>query len=468
MEFILMGQPNCGKSTIFNEVVGYKSITSNFPGATVHYTRGDMILEEEEVSVVDLPGTYSLQTSDESELAAVQYLLSASDDAVIINIIDATVLSRSLELTLQLMELRRPMVIGLNMVDVQQTLIEQNLVVNAGGVDVQDERLRIQVTGEFTTMDEIGDMIIRGRSTTGSNDVRELLRVQDVSTVRRGYVEPATWEMRYNGRMAIGVSISNVSGENIVKLGELIDTRLNELIADLPVGIEVHRISWQSALVQESIDTFLINLAEAVAIVLFVLWIATGLKTALIVGLCGLVFTIIASFVFMKIFGIDLQRMSLGALVIAMGMMVDNAIVVADGILVRLQQGKDKIKAAVEAATQPSIPLLGATIIAVMTFYPIAASNESAGEYCVSLFYVVAISLLISWVLAVTITPLMCIGILKLPKKNGHDSDPYGGVMYRFFKSLQMFGFRQVAVKGFLEMFDFGGVSDERGASRHW
>jgi multidrug efflux pump subunit AcrB len=128
--------------------------------------------------------------------------------------------------------------------------------------------------------------------------------------------------------------------------------------------------------------------------------------------------------------------MSLGALVIAMGMMVDNAIVVADGILVRLQQGKDKIKSAIEAATQPSIPLLGATVIAVMTFYPIAASNESAGEYCVSLFYVVAISLLLSWVLAVTITPLMCIGILKPPKKTGNDSDPYGGIMYRFFKSL--------------------------------
>ena len=151
----------------------------------------------------------------------------------------------------------------------------------------------------------------------------------------------------------------------------------------------------------------MINLADAVANVLFGRWIATGLKSALLVGLCGLVFTIITSFVFMKIFGIDLQRMSLGALVIAMGMMVDNAIVVADGILVRLQQGKDKIKSAVEAATQPSIPLLGATIIAVMTFYPIAASNESAGEYCVSLFYVVAISLLISWVLAVTIPPLM-------------------------------------------------------------
>ncbi len=166
MEFILMGQPNCGKSTIFNEVVGYKSITSNFPGATVHYTRGDMILEEEEVSVVDLPGTYSLQTSDESELAAVQYLLSASDDAVIINIIDATVLSRSLELTLQLMELRRPMVIGLNMVDeaeikgilILKKELEKQLgipvveTIGRTGEGVFDLFLRAQQEGNNTTL----------------------------------------------------------------------------------------------------------------------------------------------------------------------------------------------------------------------------------------------------------------------------------------------------------------------------
>lgn len=117
MEFILVGQPNCGKSTIFNDVVGYKSLTSNFPGASVQYTRGDMMLMDEQVDVIDLPGTYSLQTSDESEMAAVQYLLDSRNDSVIVNIIDATVLSRSLELTLQLMELGRPMVIGLNMID---------------------------------------------------------------------------------------------------------------------------------------------------------------------------------------------------------------------------------------------------------------------------------------------------------------------------------------------------------------
>ena len=227
-----------------------------------------------------------------------------------------------------------------------------------------------------------------------------------------------------------------MSGVNIVELGNNIDSRLDELIEDLPVGIEVHRISWQSDLVDQSIVTFMINLAEAVAIVLAVLWIAIGFRSALVVGLCGLVFTIVATFLFMKIFNIDLQRMSLGALVISMGMMVDNAIVVADGMLVRLQRGMDKTKAAIEAAALPSIPLLGATVIAVMTFYPIAASDESAGEYCVSLFFVVGIALILSWVLAVTITPLMCIGFIKVSKNTPGEGEEYNGAMYRIFGKL--------------------------------
>ncbi|MFC1764432.1 efflux RND transporter permease subunit [Planctomycetota bacterium] len=324
--------------------------------------------------------------------------------------------------------------LGLNMDDVLQTLTQQNLVVDGGGIDLQDERLRFQVTGEFTSIDEIGDLIIRGRQTTDQHSVRELTRVRDVAEIKRGYAEPPAQEMRFNGRMAIGMSLSNVAGVNIVKLGRDIDARIDELVADLPIGIEMERISWQSDLVDESINNFMVSLGQAVAIVLVVLWIAMGLRTALLVGICGLILTIIASFIFMKLGNIDLQRMSLGALVIAMGMMVDNAIVVADGIMVRLQKGMDKVKAAVEAATQPSMPLLGATVIAVMTFYPIAASKESAGEYCASLFSVVAISLGLSWVLAVTITPLMGMGLIKAPK--GGNSDPYAGVMFRVFKPL--------------------------------
>jgi len=317
--------------------------------------------------------------------------------------------------------------LGLNIEDVLQTLTQQNLVVDGGGVDIQDLRLRFQVSGEFSSPEEIADLIIRGQTPDESHSVRELTRIRDIATIRRGYTEPPTWEMRYNGKTAIALSISNISGSNIVKLGARIDQRLAELVADLPIGIEVNRISWQSDLVNESIVSFVINLLEAVAIVLGVLWIATGLRTALIVGLCGLVFTIIISFFFMNVMGIDLQRMSLGALVISMGMMVDNAIVVADGMLVRLQKGMNKVQAAIESASQPSMPLLAATVIAVMTFYPIAASDESAGEYCVSLFFVVAISLMLSWVLAITITPLMAIGLLPVPKNTGESGDIYGG-----------------------------------------
>ncbi len=350
--------------------------------------------------------------------------------------------------------------LGLNIEEVYNTLNSQNLVVDAGGVDIQSERLRVQVTGEFSSPEEISNLIVRGRAADG-HDVRNLTRIKDIAEIRRGYIDPPSTIMRYNGQMALGMSLSNVSGINIVDLGRAIDTRLDELIEDLPVGIEVHRISWQSDLVEESVDVFMINLAEAIAIVLAVLWIAIGFRSALVVGLCGLVFTIIATFLFMNLFGIDLQRMSLGALVISMGMMVDNAIVVADGMLVRLQRGMDKTKAAIEAATLPSLPLLGATVIAVMTFYPIAASDEAAGEYCVSLFYVVGIALMLSWALAVTITPLMCIGLIKIPKNAPPAGEEYKGKMYQGFGKMLHFSLkhRWAVLAAFIALLGLSGFA---------
>jgi multidrug efflux pump subunit AcrB len=315
-------------------------------------------------------------------------------------------------------------------------LAQQNMVIDAGGLDVRDQRMRIEVTGEFASPDEIGELVVRGSALRrGSEEAERLIRIRDIADIRRGYVEPTNWLMRYNNQPAIGVSAANKPGVNIIELGKRLDRRLEELLADLPVGLEVHRISWQGDLVTESIDAFMISLLQAVAIVLVVLWLAMGLRTALIVGVTGLVFTIVASFMFMRLGGIDLQRMSLGALIIAMGMMVDNAIVVSDGILVRMQQGMDRVKAAVEAATQPSWPLLGATFVAVAAFYPIAASDEAAGEYCATLFSVVAIALMLSWVLSVTITPVMCISLLPAPKRSAGD-DVYGGRMYRIFRGL--------------------------------
>jgi len=340
--------------------------------------------------------------------------------------------------------------LGLAMEDLQRTLAQQNIVVDSGGIDLPKERLRIEQSGAFATPEDIGNLVIRGRSITNLATSDELIRIKDIATVSRGFIEPAMWEMRYNGQPALGMAISNVPGANVVDMGRNADARLTELIADLPIGIEVHKIAWQSDLVEESIVTFMVSLAEAVAIVLVVLWLAMGLRVALIVGLCGLVFTILASFLVMSLWGIDLQRMSLGALIIAMGMMVDNAIVVVDGMIVRLQQGMDRVKAAIESATLPSMPLLGATVIAVMAFYPIFASEEGAGEYCATLFQVVAVSLLLSWVLSVTITPLVCIWFLPQPARSGSE-DPYDAGFYRVFGSLLTSAMRhRFAVMGVL------------------
>ena len=328
--------------------------------------------------------------------------------------------------------------LGLSLEDLERTLGQQNLVVKSGGLDIATERLRVEQTGDFQSPEEIGNLLVRGNQLLTGTKSDELIRIRDFATVRRGYKEPPTQSlMRYDGFPSIGIAISTKSGTNVVDVGERLDRRVAELTGHLPVGIELRRVSWQSEQVTESIRSFLVSLFQAVAIVLAVLWIAMGFRVAVVVGLCGLVFTIVATFVVMYLWKIDLQRMSLGALIIAMGMMVDNAIVVADGVLIRLQKGMDRVKAAIEAATVPSMPLLGATVIAVVAFYPIYASTEGAGEYCASLFQVVAVSLMLSWVLSVTVTPLMCIALLPVPKVTGEGAaDPYGGVMYGTFRGI--------------------------------
>jgi multidrug efflux pump subunit AcrB len=335
--------------------------------------------------------------------------------------------------------------LGLTDASVRATLEQQNMVVDAGGVDLKRKRFRIAPTGEFGSPEDIANLHIRPSlgdeisTLTGAADkpaqperTAELIRIRDIGTVKRGYSDPPGTLMRYNRKPAVGISITTSSGVNIVKVGERIDKALEKIIPRLPVGIEVHRIHWQSDIVDEAVKGFLINFGEALAIVLIVLTLAMGWRMGIIIG-SSLILTILGSFILMAIFGIDLQRMSLGALVIALGMMVDNAIVVADGIVVRMQQGMDRKKAAIEAASQPSMPLLGATVIAVMAFFPIFASVEGAGEYCRTLFTVVAISLLVSWLIAMTVTPLQCMDMLPKPKNQNANEDPYAGGLYRAF-----------------------------------
>lgn len=319
--------------------------------------------------------------------------------------------------------------LGLSPADVVQTLSAQNTVVDAGGVDVADKRLRIALTGAFDSPQDIEDLAVRG-SDAGTG---ELITIGDIAEVRQGYIDPPSRILRCNGLPAVGLFFSNVPGANIVDVGNRVQARLDEFLPALPVGLEVERIAWQADEVSKSIDSFIVNLVEAIAIVLIVLWVSMGLRMAAIIGIGGLLFVILGTLLVMAVWGIDLQRMSLGALVISMGMMVDNAIVVADGFVVRLQQGMDRKQAAIESGTLPATPLLGATVVAVMAFFPIFASPMSTGEYCASLFQVVAISLILSWVLSVTIVPLMCMQFLPAPKKDG-GADPYRTPFFRAFR----------------------------------
>jgi multidrug efflux pump subunit AcrB len=345
--------------------------------------------------------------------------------------------------------------LGLTPLSVSATLRQQNMVVDAGGIDLGRVRARIAPAGTFTSVEEIGDLVIRGsmledlttaaRSagalnlsasdladvTRASGDTGTLIRIRDIATVSQGTYEPRPWEMRFNGDHAIGLSLANVAGGNIVETGRALDARLAELVRDLPIGIEVRKIAWQSALVTEAIDGFMVNLLQAILIVLVVLTIPMGWRMGLVIG-SALVLTILGTFIAMALFGVDLQRMSLGALVIALGMMVDNAIVVSDGIYTRLKRGMDPAKAAIQTTSGAAWPLLGATIVAVMAFYPIFASVADAGEYCRTLFTVVAVSLLLSWLLAMTLTPLQCIDLLKVEQQG--EEDPYGSGFYLRFR----------------------------------
>jgi multidrug efflux pump subunit AcrB len=332
--------------------------------------------------------------------------------------------------------------LGLRPADLQLALSRQNMVVNAGAVNVQSLRPRFDVTGAFKSPRDIEDLTLRAShlynvpQTVASSRPGELVFLKDVAKVSRGYADPPKWLMRVNGEPALCLAITHVAGSNIVELGKALDKRLAELLAHLPAGVELHRIAWQSDLVSESIAGFVINLIEAVVIVLAVLWLTMGIRPAIIIGIGGLVMVILATFVFMAIAKIDLHRISLGALIIAMGMMVDNAIVVVDNFGVKLQQGVERKRAAIEAATGPSLPLLGATVIAVMAFYPIYASPMNTGEFAGALFTVAGVSLMISWVLAVTITPLMCIAMLPDPPAGAAGGELYGGAFYGAFRRL--------------------------------
>ncbi len=318
-----------------------------------------------------------------------------------------------------------------------ETLQRHNTVVDAGSLDVEGERIRLAPTGTFASVDEIGDLVVRGNPTdpmTVGTPSTDLVRLRDVATISRGYLDPPLTMMRFNGKPAIGLAISTISGGNVVRMGEAVHHRLDELLAGFPAGLEVGVVSFQADNVQEAINGFMVNLIESVAIVIAVLLVTMGMRSGLLIG-SGLVLTILGTLIVLLIIGVDLQRTSLGAFIIAMGMLVDNAIVVVEGILIRLQKNEPRMQAVMRPVATTAWPLLGATLVAALAFLPVYLSRDNTGEYCESLFVVVSVSLIISWILAMTQTPVFCDMFLKIkPGKAG--TDPYAGRPYRIYAGL--------------------------------
>ncbi|WP_229624876.1 multidrug efflux RND transporter permease subunit VmeV [Vibrio parahaemolyticus] len=327
--------------------------------------------------------------------------------------------------------------LNLDMNVVSGLLNQQNNVVSAGEVMVNGESLVIRPSGTLNTVQALENLIIHGR------DTGNLIRLKDVATITRGIQEKPGNMILFNGKKAINIGISFASGVNVVEVGEHLNAELSSLESIKPAGLDMSYFYNQAQEVDDSVKAFVISLAEAVAIVIIVLLFTMGLRSGVIIGVV-LLLTVFGTFILMNYNNIELHRISLGALIIALGMLVDNAIVVVEGILVGLKKGRTKVQAAVDIVKQTQWPLLGATVIAITAFAPIGLSQDATGEFMGSLFWVLCFSLFLSWVTAITLTPFLADLLLKEEEKdtNGEDEDPYKGWLFVVFGALLKFSLR--------------------------
>ncbi len=301
--------------------------------------------------------------------------------------------------------------LGISPQNIFAALKAKNIAANSGNLTLGEEFIPISPTGEFRSE-------------------------QDVAEIKRDYQEPPATLLRFDGKPAIGLAISTVQGGNVIVMSDSLDQRMKMLEAQRPIGMELNIISHQAESVTTSLTGFVMNLVEAVAIVVGVLLLFMGLRSGLILGVVLLV-TIMGTFIFMQANHITLERISLGALIIALGMLVDCAIVVTDGMRMQMAQGKSGIEAAKDIVGQTALPMLGGTAVAIVAFAAIGTSQDSTGEYCRTLFSVILYSLTLSWLTAVTCTPLLCATFLKVTPAGTTEvtDDPYAKGFYRLYSN---------------------------------
>ncbi len=326
--------------------------------------------------------------------------------------------------------------LGITPQQIFDSVARQNAVTSGGSVDTAADRINLRVTGAFSGADAIAAVPVEANGRT--------FRLGDIATVTRGYEDPATFLVREGGKPAIGLGVSMQDGANIIKLGEDLKVAMEAITQTLPVGIEVTQIADQANVVEHSVSEFIETFVEALAIVLLVSFISLGWRAGIVVALCvPLVLAIVLTI--MYAFAIDLHRITLGALIIALGLLVDDAIIAIEMMVVKMEEGWDRARAATFAWTSTAFPMLTGTLVTAAGFLPVGFAKSSAGEYAGGIFWIVGIALIASWVVAVLFTPYLGLMLLPdMPKhraQGGHDGgrehdDPSGLRQSRIYRAL--------------------------------
>lgn len=318
--------------------------------------------------------------------------------------------------------------LGVHPAQVLSTLDGQNKTVYSGYYESGSYRLRVTVSDRYKSISDIGNLLLQGHED-------DQLRLRDIATVRDDYEDPVRNQLIYDGQPAIGIAISAISGSDITKIGKKVEEKLSDLQSSrLPAGITLNKVFYQPDRVNAALGDFMINLVESILIVVGILMLTMGFRSGVIIG-TSLFIVVAGSFAVLELFDGTIQRVSLAAFILAMGMLVDNAIVIVDGILVDLQLRKPRRTALTLIGQKTAMPLLAATVIAILAFFPIFLSPDTAGIYVCDLFIVLAVSLLLSWILALTQVPIQANALFPIRPKN-KEEDPFNSKSYNMLRSV--------------------------------
>ena len=326
--------------------------------------------------------------------------------------------------------------LGLSPLQLQRLLEEQNIIMPGGNVNTGDERITLEPSGNFESVEELARSVIR---IPGSEDV---VFLEDIATVERSTVDPPTLLTRSTGVRSLALAVSMREGGNVIQLGTDVEAVLDRLERFSPLGLEYEVVAFQPQVVDAKISSFVGNLGQAVGLVAVVMLFTLGLRTGLIVSTL-IPMTMLATLVIMQMWGLGLDQMSLAALIIALGMLVDNAIVMSESIMVQMESGKDAKQAAIDSAAELRVPLLTSSLTTAAAFLPIYLAEESVGEYTAPIFLVVTMALLCSWLLALTMITLLCVKFLRVqPKDAAAEAAAFKGPVYRAYRGILLFALK--------------------------